>query len=267
MNWRTQCAAIIPCVNEEATIGALVAAVRDQVETVLVVDDGSKDHTAAVARRAGAEVIRRECCGGKGAALQIGWQRAHNCAFPWALMLDGDGQHSPEDIPAFFHRAEATGAALIVGNRMVDAARMPWLRRHVNQWMSRRLSLASGRQLPDSQCGFRLMDLGAWTRVPLRTRHFEIESELLHGFIAAGQVVEFVPIRVIYKNEQSKICPLRDTVRWFHWWTTRIYSARELAVSAPRSGNSKVTFPSSSITSSAENGRPALEMNLLKRSV
>jgi glycosyltransferase involved in cell wall biosynthesis len=218
MDWRAKCAAVIPCLNEAAAIGPLVQGVIRQVPTVFVVDDGSSDGTRAEAERAGAEVLRHETTLGKGAALRTGWRRAGERGFEWALALDGDGQHSPEDIPAFFQCAERGSVALIVGNRMTDAARMPWLRRFVNRWMSRRLSRLAGRPLPDSQCGFRLMQLGAWSALPLAATHFEVESEVLLAFILAGYTVEFVPIRAIYKDEQSKIHPLRDTVRWFRWW-------------------------------------------------
>jgi len=218
MTWPSICAAVIPCLNEQAAIEPLVAAVRRRLPTVIVVDDGSTDATAALAKEAGAEVLRHGQSRGKGAALQTGWRRAQERGFQWALTLDGDGQHSPEDIPAFFRCAEAKSAALVVGDRMAQAAEMPWLRRFVNRWMSRRLSTLTGRLLPDSQCGFRLMNLDAWSALTITAIHFEIESEMLLGFLAAGHAVEFVPIRLLYKSEQSKIHPLRDTLRWFRWW-------------------------------------------------
>ena len=218
MNWRAECAAVIPGLNEETTIGWVVTAVRVHLPTVLVVDDGSADRTAALAAEAGAEVLRHQTTGGKGAALQSGWQRARQRRFKWTLMLDGDGQHSPDDIPAFLRCAESREVDLVVGNRMGEAAQMPWLRRVVNRWMSRQISKAAGRWLPDTQCGFRLMNLEASAGLALRAAHFEIESELLFAFLAAGRAVEFVPIKVIYRNEQSKIHPLRDTLRWLRWW-------------------------------------------------
>jgi len=141
--------------------------------------------------------------------------------FAWALCLDGDGQHAVEDISAFFRRAEETSASLIIGNRMQNASAMPWLRRVVNNWMSRRLSQAAGRALPDSQCGFRLMNLEAWSRLAIKTTRFEIESEVLLAFAKAGYKVDFVPIRTIYKGEPSKIHVWRDTMRWFKWWWHR----------------------------------------------
>ena len=218
MDWRAECAAVIPCLNEAAAIGSVVEAVRAHAPVVLVVDDGSADRTAPCAEQAGAIVLRHQGNQGKGAALQTGWRWARERGFKWALTLDGDGQHSPEDIPSLFSCADRTSATLVVGNRMADANRMPWLRRWVNLWMSRRLSKLAGRYLPDSQCGFRLMNLACWSALPVSASRFEIESEVLLAFTQSGLVVEFVPIRVIYKGEQSKIQPLRDTVRWLRWW-------------------------------------------------
>jgi glycosyltransferase involved in cell wall biosynthesis len=217
MNWPARCAAVIPCLNESATIGGLVTAVRQFLPSVVVVDDGSKDDTRERAAGAGAEVIRHEHRLGKGAALAAGWTQARARGFTWALSMDGDGQHAPEDIPGFFDRAGASGARLIVGNRMGDAAAIPWVRRQVNRWMSARISRLTGQALPDTQCGFRLMCLEDWAGIHVQADHFEIESELLCKFIAAGRPVEFVPVRVIYRNEQSKIRPVRDTHRWFRW--------------------------------------------------
>ena len=221
MDWPSQCAAVIPCLNEAATIEPLVRQVREQLPGVIVVDDGSIDSTRQLARGAGAEVLRHETSQGKGAALLAGWQRARERGFDWAITLDGDGQHSPGDIPSFLRCADCTGAALVVGNRMGDVGQMPWLRRRVNRWMSRRLSLLAGRELPDSQCGFRLVDLRALLKLGPVTRHFEIESEVLLAFVEAGYPVEFVPIRAIYKSARSKIHPWHDTVRWFRWLKAR----------------------------------------------
>ena len=218
MNWAEECLAIIPCLNEQATIAGVVSATRRFLPNVLVVDDGSIDATAELARAAGALVIRHERNRGKGAALHAGWRWGLEHGYEWALTTDGDGQHLPEDIPSFFRCAEEKSATLVIGNRMGDAKSMPWLRRLVNRWMSRRLSRFAGRKLPDSQCGFRLMNLQAWATLSIATSRFEIESEVLLAFVMAGYGTEFAPIRVIYKGEHSKIHPVRDTIRWFRWW-------------------------------------------------
>jgi glycosyltransferase involved in cell wall biosynthesis len=218
MNWCPTCAVVIPCCNEEASIGGLVRGVHQHLPEVIVVDDGSRDQTAALAAGAGAQVIRMKHNLGKGVALKAGMATASDQNRAWAVVMDGDGQHRPEDIPAFLRCAERTGAPLIVGNRMHSAQAIPWLRRVVNRWMSRHISERAGRFLPDSQCGFRLVNLKTWAALPLETDRFEIESEMLLAFAQAGYRVEFVPIRVIPKGRHSHIRPVRDTLRWFRWW-------------------------------------------------
>ena len=217
MDWKRECGVVVPCLNEQESIASLVESVRKHLPTIIVIDDGSSDETGRFAQQAGAQVLRHEVSRGKGAALQTGWRHARELGFQWSLAMDGDGQHSPEDIPKFLRCADETRAALVVGNRMHDTRRMPWLRRMTNRWMSEQLSALTGLELPDTQCGFRLMNLDTWAKFPSATAHFEIESEVLLAFSAAEARIEFVPIQVIYQRERSKINPLRDTLRWFRW--------------------------------------------------
>ena len=217
MDWNRTCIAVIPCFNEAASIGRVVMAVRKYLPHVTVVDDGSADVTAANAQSAGAGVLRLPKNSGKGAALRHGWQHAHKLGFQWVLMLDGDGQHDADEIPRFLACAERTGAALVVGNRMNNSAAMPFLRRQVNRWMSWKISQLTGRELPDTQCGFRLTHLETLLQLPLHANRFEIESAMLAAFLAAGEKVEFVPIRTLYDCGASHINPLTDTFRWLRW--------------------------------------------------
>jgi glycosyltransferase involved in cell wall biosynthesis len=217
MNWNRDCAAVIPCFNEASHIGKVATAVQKHLPKVIVVDDGSTDATLERAKCAGAEIVRLTNNSGKGAALKKGWQRARELGFEWVLLLDGDGQHAADDIPSIFECAERTGSRLVVGNRMKNSAAMPWLRRGVNRWMSRRISKMTGARLPDSQCGFRLAHLETLMALPFHANRFEIESAMLVAFIAAGEKVEFVPVQTFYENSVSKINPLADTWRWLRW--------------------------------------------------
>ena len=218
-------AVVIPCLNEAAAISTVVMEVRKLIPTVFVVDDGSTDATSERARAVGAVVLRHDVSQGKGLALMKGWRHAAEQGFDWALCMDGDGQHAPTDICRFLC---CEGADLVIGNRMSDCSAMPPLRRFVNRWMSSRISQLAGQPLPDTQCGFRLMNLNAWSTLSIDASHFEIESEVLFSFLAAGLRVKFVPIEVIYKDEQSKIHPLRDTIRWFKWWNRAQHRLKNL---------------------------------------
>jgi glycosyltransferase involved in cell wall biosynthesis len=229
------CAVVIPCFNEGASIAALVREVRQHLPFVMVVDDGSTDDTSALAAAAGATVINHARNLGKGATLKTGLSAALARGFEWVVTLDGDGQHRPQDLPAFFCCAEQANVRLVVGNRMHNPQAIPWLRRRVNRWMSRRLSERAGQFLPDSQCGFRLVNLKAWAGLSLETDHFEIESEMLLAFIRAGYRVEFVPIQVVGRGRSSRIHPVADSLRWWRWWRGLDRSSTQ----RPRTGSAK----------------------------
>src|SRR5215831_7222794 len=106
MDWQTACAAVIPCLNEGDTIGRVANAVQCYVQTVIVVDDGSADDTPCKAREVGATLLQHQITQGKGAALQTGLAYVLKHGYKWAVTMDGDGQHSADDIPSFFQCAE-----------------------------------------------------------------------------------------------------------------------------------------------------------------
>lgn len=210
-------AILIPCFNEAATIASVVESARRYVPSVWVMDDGSRDATSRLAASAGAVVRRSEVNLGKGAALREGLAALGAAGFQWAITMDGDGQHDPGDIPKFL-RAISSDYDLVVGNRMAGARKMSPLRRNVNIWMSQRIATRLKIECPDSQCGFRLIRLQAWTRLKFRTRRYEIESEMIAAFSKAGFRIGFVPVEVAPPQRPSRIAPVRDAARWFRWW-------------------------------------------------
>jgi glycosyltransferase involved in cell wall biosynthesis len=208
----------MPCRNGAAKIAPVIADVRKVLPNVIVVDDGSTDATPDAAAKAGAQVFRHEKNRGKGAALITGFREARKQGFAWVLMMDADGQHAAADISAFFAAAERSHAPFIVGNRMASPKSMPLLRRWTNAAMSWMLSNYTRRVLPDTQCGFRLAKLSAFSEEALETSRFEIDSEMLVLFSSNAQSIESVPIQVIYGDERSNIDVVRDTVRWLRWF-------------------------------------------------
>lgn len=209
--------AVVPCLNEAESVGRVVPALLRRVAGVIVVDDGSTDATAGVAQRCGAVVLRHSRPLGKGAALAAGWTRARELGAEWGLLLDGDGQHDPDESEGFFRQAE-DGAQLVIGDRLSSGDPMPWVRRQTNRWVSRRISALAGCPIPDALCGYRLVHLPSLDRLRLHSRHYEIESEMTVAAVRAGLRLAFVPIRSRYGTERSKIRPARDTIRWFCWY-------------------------------------------------
>ncbi len=212
----SRCIALIPAYNEAARVGEVVAVARRHVDEVVVVDDGSTDETVAVAEEAGAKVRRHPENLGKGAAIATALDYFGRSEAALAILLDADGQHDPSEIDKFVDAAEKERADVVVGTRMGDVRRMPWVRLWTNQFTSRVTSKLAGQEIPDSQCGFRLLRRAVLKDLKLSTARFETETEMLIQAGRAGHKIVSVPIRTIYEpGRTSRIHPWRDTVRFF----------------------------------------------------
>ena len=207
-------AVVIPAHNEAKTIGPLVAAIRALDYDCLVVDDGSLDTTSTLASQAGAVVLKTARKSGKGHALRIGFEYVLKNAYDALIAMDGDGQHSPADIPAFADCYKTTGADIICGNRMQNPRGMPLVRWVTNSFMSWFVSLVCHQHIPDTQCGFRLIKTRVLQAMNLECSDFEIETEVLVKASKKGFKVASVGIQSIYNGGVSKIRPVRDTFRF-----------------------------------------------------
>ncbi len=206
---------LIPSFNEEKTVGWLVKSVRKQGFDTVVIDDGSRDNTAKIARECGAEVIVNEQNLGKGASLRKAFGILANRPYDAVIIMDGDGQHLPADIPPFLETYKEKKPGIIVGNRMQKAKGMPLVRWLTNRFMSYVISKMCGQWIPDTQCGFRLIDTKALRQMELNTEKFEIESEMLLEAARKGYEIASVPITTVYEGQYSAIHPIRDTIRFF----------------------------------------------------
>jgi len=200
--------ALIPAHNEAPRIAPVVRGARAHLP-VLVVDDGSTDETAAVAREAGATVLMQTPNQGKGAALRAGFRRAIADGCEAVVTLDADGQHDPADLPAFLDAWARNHADLVIGRR--DFRQVPPVRRLANELGTAVFSWAVGRQIPDNQSGYRLVSRRLMEAVlDSGETGFEFEVEMITTCIRAGYALEWVPIRTIYAGEPSHIRP------WHH---------------------------------------------------
>jgi glycosyltransferase involved in cell wall biosynthesis len=212
---RSQTAAIIPAYQDEKHIGDIVRRTRERLHHVLVVDDGSTDQTAQRAREAGAEVITHDQNCGKGEAIKTGLGHWLDREVKWVSLLDSDGQHLPEEIDRFLTAAvDATQPTFLIGNRMNNLTGMPFIRRVVNRYMSRQISRLCGQEIPDTQCGFRMLNRQLVPELLGGGDRFDYDTEVLIIASRKGYRIESVPITTIYTDQVSKIRPLRDALRF-----------------------------------------------------
>jgi glycosyltransferase involved in cell wall biosynthesis len=212
---RINVAAIIPAYLEEKHVGDVVRRTLKQLANVVVVDDGSNDRTADEARSAGADVIVHEQNRGKGESIKSGFRYWLEHGSTYVVILDADGQHLPEEIERFLTAAASGIGELLIGTRMNDVREMPAVRRMVNRYMSRKISRACGQDIPDTQCGFRMVHRSIIPSLLGGTERFDYETEMLILASRAGCRIASVPISTVYSDEVSSIHPVRDTLRFF----------------------------------------------------
>jgi len=221
--------AVIPAYNEQERIAPVIAGVRAHVP-VLVVDDGSRDGTAALAEASGAAVLRQIPNQGKGAALRAGFRRALDEGYEAVITLDADGQHAPDEIPRFLEAYTQSGADLIIGAR--DFAGMPPVRRVSNTLGTLLFSWALGQYIPDNQSGYRLLSRRLMDSVLSSAEQgFEFEVEMITVCVTEGYRLAWVPIRTIYAGETSHIRPLHHLLHFLRvvWAARRRVQARRRA--------------------------------------
>ncbi|MFC1667896.1 glycosyltransferase family 2 protein [Chlamydiota bacterium] len=206
--------AIIPAYNESEAIAAVVKKVRQYVSRVVVIDDGSCDQTAQVAEQAGASIIIHKRNRGKGIAIKNGFDDMCTRGVDAVIILDGDGQHDPGEIPHFVQVANELNADIVLGNRMVDPQGMPFLRFATNKVTSLIISKIIGASIKDTQCGYRLLRSWILPQLRLETSRYDTETEmLLQAGIMRAQF-ENIQIKSIYQNQKSEIRKFRDTVKF-----------------------------------------------------
>ena len=208
---------VIPTFNESKIIYDLVLSIKKYGLAIIVVDDGSSDDTAVLARKAGAHVVVHERNQGKGASVRTGFGKSLEKNFDFTIIMDGDGQHHPDDIQPFIDAYKTGRYDLIIGNRMDNPENMPYLRWLTNKIMSMFISSACKQYLPDTQCGFRLIRNSVIKDMVISTSNYEIESEMLIQAAKKKYAIVSVPIRSIYEGQASQINPVVDTVRFFRF--------------------------------------------------
>ena len=210
--------ALIPTYNNAGTIVDVVRRVHQYMRDIIVVVDGSTDDSYALLQNIGfpLTIVQHERNRGKGAALVSGFRKALDLGYDFALTIDGDGQHYPEDIPLILRAHDVHPNALIVGSRQFTDDNMPGKSKFANRFSNFWFALQTTIHLPDTQTGMRLYPLHQLYGLGILTSRYEAELELL--VFAAWHNVPLVPvpIRVYYppKGERvSHFVPARDFTR------------------------------------------------------
>jgi glycosyltransferase involved in cell wall biosynthesis len=192
--------AVIPAYNEASRIADVISQARPYVDSVLIVDDGSTDGTAAAAMAAGALVISHAENCGAGAATMTGIAAARAMGAEVLITLDADGQHDPRDIPALLKPVADNLADIVFANRFGQRNRIPFIRRLFNGIGNFVTFAATGRWVSDSQCGFKVLGPRALAEVELRMSGFEFCTEIVRESVQHRWRIAEVPIKVIYSE-------------------------------------------------------------------
>ncbi len=190
---------VVPAFNEEIAIGSVVLGALRHVDNVIVIDDFSHDHTAVLAEKAGAYVIRMPKNGGKAKALLTGLREAERQGFDVAVMLDGDGQHRSDDIPTVLAPVASKEADLVIGSRFLGEQKDIPRYRIFGQKVINRISNASSNvSITDSQSGMRALSGQALKNLDFHSDGYNVESDMITHFCDRGLKIMEVPISVRY---------------------------------------------------------------------
>lgn len=218
MDWRHFCdeeriCVIVPTYNNEMTIVDVLHRIQFYTDHIIVVNDGSTPETMSVITSAFQqdlpEIVDYTPNRGKGYALMQGFCRALELGYRYAITIDSDGQHFPEDIPLIMECFLQHRDALIVGARNLTADNMPSQNTFANKFSNFWFHLQTGIRLEDTQSGYRLYPL---ERINLRwpiTPRYEAELELLVFSAWRGTPVVSVPVRVYYPPESERVSHFR----------------------------------------------------------
>jgi len=191
--------AVLPAYNEELVIGSVVLRTRQYVDRVIVVDDGSTDRTAEVAKLAGADVIRLDHNTGKAYALLLGLRHARTTGCTVAVMLDADGQHDPSEIQRVAGLVSIGKADLVIGSRFLSNNRgIPAYRQVGQKTLDLFTNIGSKTMVTDSQSGFRALSCQALDNLDFKSDGYNVESDMIAHFSAMGLPIMEVPISVNY---------------------------------------------------------------------
>ena len=201
---------VIPTYNNAGTLASVVQQTLEQCDDVFVVNDGSTDDTAQILSAfPQVTVVSYPQNKGKGYALKKGFQKALEMGFAYAITLDSDGQHYPSDIPLFLAANQEHPGALIVGERQLEGVDRSAGSSFANKFSNFWFYIQTGRNLKDTQTGYRLYPLKKLHGLSWLTSRYEAELELLVFSSWHGVELVSIPINVYYPPREERVSHFR----------------------------------------------------------
>ncbi|MDU0967557.1 MAG: glycosyltransferase family 2 protein [Actinomycetaceae bacterium] len=193
---------VVPLYNEEQVVAEVITAARVVFPTIICVDDGSTDDSAARALAAGAIVVPHPINLGQGAALQTGFDYAlHYTDCQWIVTFDADGQHSVNDARDMVDRAKAEGLDIVFGSRFLEGrAETGWAKRIVLKTAAFVTRARTGMKLTDAHNGLRVLSREAVSRIQLKQNRMAHASEIVVELAATGLPWAEQPVHIRYTD-------------------------------------------------------------------
>jgi glycosyltransferase involved in cell wall biosynthesis len=199
-----KCCVLIPTYNNHKTLGKLIDDVLLQTENIIVINDGSTDSTHEILQGfTQIEQIHLPLNKGKGNALKLGFKKALELEYEFAITIDSDGQHFPEDIPVFLDalEKESTKNVLYIGSRNMNQEDVPGSSSFGNKFSNFWFWFETGIRLKDTQSGYRMYPLKEIEKLTLKTTKFELEIEVIVKAAWNGTLVKNIPVQISYDDE------------------------------------------------------------------
>lgn len=211
---RLKICVVVPTYNNAGTLRHVLDGIRSFTDDIIVVNDGSTDSTSEIlGGYAGAvTVVGYPVNRGKGHALKQGFRKAIDLGFDYAITIDSDGQHYPDDIPAFVKAVAENPGALIVGARNLANVDINGKSSFANKFSNFWFAVQTGHYLPDTQTGYRAYPLKRLHGLQLLTSRYEAELELMVFASWHGVKLVTIPIKVYYPPQSERVSHFRPAL-------------------------------------------------------
>ncbi|MBW1635654.1 MAG: glycosyltransferase family 2 protein [Deltaproteobacteria bacterium] len=209
---------IIPVYNHGSRIVDVVRRTSRLDLPILVIDDGSTDSTAAnIEKLYGITCLRHPVNLGKGAAIITGLAAAREQNYDYAVTLDGDGQHDPEDVEVLLRAIDNDERVIVIGCRqgMKEGQNVPWTSRFGRKFSNFWVWAAGGPLVDDSQSGFRLYPVRETVQLEVKAQRYQFEVEVLVRARQQGIEIREVPVRVIYQPKGVRVSHFRPWLDFY----------------------------------------------------